>query len=124
MTSQAVRLGPWLGAGHGTESMVKHVYSVKLTPNHVDVTDRPLTYASPKKFVFVSKKQLRWMDANRRCRQTTKNITPVEDISPDSCLIDNREKLDGMAEAPEEFVRLDAAVKPADAHLRSAPVRT
>ena len=120
MTSQAAQVAPQTGAGYGAETMVKHIYSVKLTADHVDVTDRPVTYAAPKRFAFVSKKQMRWMDANRRCRQGAKNATHVEDIAPDICSIDNREVPTGPAQAREEFVRLDSAVKLADAHLRRA----
>jgi hypothetical protein len=116
MTSHVVP-APGLDDDHA-ETMVKHIYSVKLTPIHVDVTDGPVIYAAPKKFGFVSKKQMRWMDANRRCRQATKNATPVEDITPNFRSIDNREVPASPAHAREEFVRLDSAVKLADAHLR------
>ena len=118
MTSDAVHTAPRLDDDHDAESMVSHISSLKLTPNHVDVTDQPVIYAAPKKFSFVSRKQMRRLDANRRRRQAMKNLTPIEDITANVCSIDNRNVPTSPAGAREEFERLDSAVKLADARLR------
>jgi len=83
---------PSYGDENCVEPLVKHILSPFLTPGHVDVTDARVAYAAPKKFVFVSKKQMKWIDANRWHRQGARDakIVPVEEITPESFSIDNR----------------------------------
>jgi hypothetical protein len=50
-------------------AFVKRESSRFLTPQHIDVTDRPMFYAQPKPFAFPTKAQLRSSDANRWVRQ-------------------------------------------------------
>jgi hypothetical protein len=75
--------------------MVKHLFSTRLTPQHVDMTNEPVNYAPPKAFIFISKKQMKWIDANRWSRQVAGDakIVPIEDLTPEMCSIDNRNAL-------------------------------
>jgi hypothetical protein len=76
------------------------------------MTDQPVRYAAPKKFVFISKKQMKWIDANRWYRQGARDakIVSVEDITPESCSIDNRHVFTGPAQEREHLVRRDSEI--------------
>ena len=62
-----------------------------LSTGHKDVTNDPIVYATPKKFVFITKDRLDWIASNRKARQMLKeqNITSVHDISSFDYSIDN-----------------------------------
>jgi hypothetical protein len=95
---------PRYGDESGAGPLVKHIYSVMLTTGHVDVTDVPVMYAPPKKFVFISKNQMKWIDANRWCRQGARDakIVPVEDITSERFSIDNRTSATDVSREPRE----------------------
>jgi hypothetical protein len=90
--------------------LVKHICSTVLTSGHVDVTGARVTYAAPKKFVFISKKQMKWIDANRWYRQGARDrkVVPVQELTPESCSIDNRKATIGTG--PESVVSLPRVV--------------
>jgi len=76
-----------------TDAIVQHITSPLVTSAHIDVTSQPIevAYASPKHFVFPSKRQLYWMDANRWVRQRIKEskVTSVSELASISCSINN-----------------------------------
>jgi hypothetical protein len=76
-----------------TDAIVQHITSPLVTAAHIDVTLQPIAvaYASPKHFVFPSKRQLYWMDANRWVRQRFKEskVTSVSELASISCSINN-----------------------------------
>jgi hypothetical protein len=76
-----------------TAVIVQHITSPLVTSAHIDVTFQPIAvaYASPKHFVFPSKRQLYWMDANRWVRQRIKEskVTSVSELGSISCSINN-----------------------------------
>jgi hypothetical protein len=109
MIQRATRSGPdrqshpSYGDQGSTGPLVKHIYSIMLTSRHVDVTAAPVMYARPKTFVFISKDQMKWIDANRWCRQGARDATivPVEDITS-GFSIDKRTDAAGMRREPHE----------------------
>ena len=76
-----------------TDAIVQHITSPLVTSAHIDVTFQQIAvaYASPKHFVFPSKRQLYWMDANRWVRQRIKesNVTSVSELTSISCSINS-----------------------------------
>jgi hypothetical protein len=63
-----------------------------LTPQRRDVTNTVIAYAKPKNFVFISKRQMRWIDANRWYRQSLRDtkLISVHDLQTKQFSIDNR----------------------------------
>jgi hypothetical protein len=94
---------PSYGEESCAEPLVKYIRSAGLTPGHIDVTDAHVAYAAPKKFVFVSKKQMQWIDANRWYRQGARDakIVPVEEITSERFSIDNRKSLSDVRPASD-----------------------
>ncbi len=78
---------------NNADAIVQHITSPLVTSAHIDVTFQPIAvaYASPKHFVFPSKRQLYWMDANRWVRQRIKEskVTSVSELASISCSINN-----------------------------------
>src|ERR1035438_9234195 len=76
-----------------TDAIVQRITSALITSAHIDVTFQPIevAYAPPKHFVFPSKRQLYWMDANRWVRQRIKEtkVTSVSELASISCSINN-----------------------------------
>ena len=75
------------------DAIVQHITSPLVTSAHTDLTFQPIAvaYASPKYFVFPSKRQLYWMDANRWVRQRIKEskVTSVSELTSISCSINS-----------------------------------
>jgi hypothetical protein len=74
------------------EAFVRREYSPLLTPEHIDVTHRPVRYAKPKTFVFPSRRQLRNMTADRWMRQRFKaaKTASYNELPSVDYTIDNR----------------------------------
>lgn len=66
--------------------LVRTISSPFITPAHIDVTNEPVKYAAPKRFVWPSKNQFRAINSNRWVRQRHNEHKVISrfDIIPNS----------------------------------------